>query len=310
MYYYGYFRNLDTSRDKKGWLYKVVVITNFRDDEFDYGGELLLDGNSPFIVSYEGDGENIYKPYKCSTATVTLHQQEYNFSFNDTKGGNVLVMLLKAKNTVNTEEKVLDKQIDPNYNRQLQIDRICYNIEWVGFATPNVYSQDYCNFYDSFQLEAQDVLSTLQYLPYKLQSSPNIQFLQILKNSISQLRQYKNIYIASTLQLPTLQYGDILNFMKCDQRNFFDEDNKAMNQLEVIEEMMKYLNLSIIPYKDSIFIVDYEGLKNNYNEYYHYERDFTYIYPFIHEVNTSFILTENKVTLVDFININKEDFSS
>ena len=169
MYHSGYFRNLDTSRDKKGWLYKVVVITNFLKDEFEYGGDLTLVGEKPFSVSYETTEDDIYKPYKCSTATVSLLQREYNFSFNDTKGGNVLVMLLKAKNTVILEDKVQDKQINPHYNRQLQVDRICYNIEWVGFATPNAYSQTYANLLDSFELEAQDALSTLQYFPYRLE---------------------------------------------------------------------------------------------------------------------------------------------
>ncbi|MBD5386336.1 hypothetical protein HDR70_00360 [bacterium] len=318
MYYYGYFRNLDTSRDKKGWLYKVVIITNFRDDEFDYGGELLLDGDSPFQVSYSTDEGDIYKPYKCSTATVTLHQQDYNFSFNDAKGGNVLVMLLKSKNTVNTEDKVNEKQIEPNYNRQLQVDRLCYNVEWIGFATPNAYSQDYANFFDSFELEAQDALSTLQYFPYKFateqdplfETNPNISFLDIVKKSVSMLRQYNKIYVSSTLQLPTLEDGDILNFMKCDQRNFFDEDGKANTTLEVIEMMMQYLNLSIIPYQDSLYIIDYEGLANDYNEYYEYVRDYEKIYPFNHIDDSKFILQSNKAPLEDYHTIQRDDFSS
>ena len=65
MYYSGYFRNKDTSIDEAGQLFKVVIITNFRKNEYDYGGELIL-SDTPFTVTYESEDGNIYKPYKCS----------------------------------------------------------------------------------------------------------------------------------------------------------------------------------------------------------------------------------------------------
>ena len=75
MYYSGYFRNTDTTIDEAGQLFKVVIITNFKKQEYNYGGELML-SDSPFIVTYESEDGNIYKAYKCSTATVGHLQKE------------------------------------------------------------------------------------------------------------------------------------------------------------------------------------------------------------------------------------------
>jgi len=63
MYRCGFFRSLSNQ------LYKVVVITNWRSKEIKQGEELLL-LSSPFSIEMQSDESTIYKPYKCSTATV------------------------------------------------------------------------------------------------------------------------------------------------------------------------------------------------------------------------------------------------
>lgn len=42
MYYYGYFRDTDTSTDRLGNLYKVVIITNFTKQEYEVGENYSL----------------------------------------------------------------------------------------------------------------------------------------------------------------------------------------------------------------------------------------------------------------------------
>mgnify|MGYP007105695989 CR=1 FL=1 len=66
MYRYGYFRSLSNQ------LYKVVVITNWKNREIKQGEELQL-LSSPFSIEVHSDEANIYKPYKCSTATVRFN---------------------------------------------------------------------------------------------------------------------------------------------------------------------------------------------------------------------------------------------
>lgn len=308
MYYYGYFRNNDTKVDESGQLFKVVIITNFKKQEFDLGGELML-SDSPFTVNYECEDGNIFKAYKCSTATVSILQKEYNFEFNNTSGCNVLVMLLKYKNEL-TEEEVKDSQINSSYNRKLQIDNICYDVEWIGYATPNTYSQDFENLFDEFELECQDALSTLKYTSYKIQNEKTTfaSFIDIIKRYSAKTRAYKNIYVADTLVLPVNADADIFNFCYIDERNFFDEDETAKKVLEVIEQLCLYLNVTLIPYNDSLYIVDYNGLKNNYCEFYHYkytdEKNYT-----ITDETDNFILQKNKVTFEHQTDIKADDFS-
>ena len=313
MYYSGYFRNTDTTTDEAGQLFKVVIITNFRKQEYNYGGELML-SDSPFIVTYESEDGNIYKPYKCSTATVGLLQTEYNFEFSNTSGNNVLVTLLRFKNG-RKEEDIKDSELDPNYSKEVQIDNICYSVEWVGYATPNTYSQSLEDYYDEFELECQDALSTLQYFPYKMGDlyKTYISFIAIIKKCCASIRTYKNIYVADTLRLPTSEDGDIFNFCYVDQRNFFDEDEVAKTALEVIEQLCLYLNVSIIPYGDSLYIVDYNGIKNGYNSYYHYKYtlDNTFTFCEYNEDNLDALsLQKYKVKFEDSHDIKADDFSS
>lgn len=315
MYYSGYFRNTDTSTDEAGQLFKVVIITNFKNNEYNYGGELML-SDSPFVVNYESEEGNIFKPYKCSTATVGLLQKEYNFEFNNTSGNNVLVALLRFKNG-KQESEVTDNDLNGTlYSRQLQIDNYCYTVEWIGYATPNTYSQSYEDLYDEFELECQDAISTLQYFPYKITNvkSTYISFIDILKNCCQFLRTYKNIYISDTLRLPTQSEGDIMNFCYVDQRNFYDEDEKPKSYLEVLEQLALYLNLTIVPYGDSLYILEYNGIRNGFNSYYHYKYLLENYFIFIRNINVvgfnKFGLQKNKVKLESSYDIKPEDFSS
>lgn len=300
MYYSGYFRSLNTTLDLEGQLYKVVVITNFINNEYKfYGGELTLT-DSPFTVSYESEDGNIFKPYKCSTATVGILQKQFNFEFSNTNGNNVIVMLLKEKKYNGTTAGMTE----------VELDNLKYNLEWIGYATPNTYSQEFENYLDGFELEAQDALSTLQYFPYKIETdSYYISFIDIIKNACKFLRVYKNIYVTTNLNIPTKDNADIMNFCIVDQRNFFDEDEKPKTYLEVIEQLLQYLNLTIIPYGDSLFILDYGAIRNGNNKYYHYRinKDSGH---FLIDTDVDYILQEGKVEFEDIHDIKEDDFSS
>lgn len=275
MYYKGYFRNRDTSKDNNGQLYKVVIITNFNKEEYDYGGELVLT-SSPFRVSYESEDSNLFKPYKCSSATVSILQSDYRMEFSNANNNNVLVMLLKLKEGYKTDPNTSSDGIT-----QLINDKSYFTCEWIGFATPNTYSQGYEKVLDSFDLECQDAISTLQYFPYKMkeiivdseETMTFISFIDILFCCCKFLKTFRNIYITNNLILPTIEDGDIFDFLMIDQRNFFDEDETPKKYLEVLEDICKFLNLTLIAEGDTIYVLDYTAIKENNNLYYHYTID-------------------------------------
>ena len=109
-YYYGKFRNIDTSVDPLGQEYKVVIFTDYDgsvspytfnpiSEEPNLGTELTMT-TTPFIVSYQNEDGNIYKPYKCSTATVSFLMSTLNLDLFTNKENNILVALLKRDNDI------------------------------------------------------------------------------------------------------------------------------------------------------------------------------------------------------------------
>lgn len=260
MYYYGYFRSTDTSIDAEGQLYKVVIITNYNEDETTEGGELTL-CETPFTVEYKGEESNVFKPYKCSTATVRFLLEDYNPQFNNTSGNNVLVSLLKYKNNGDT---------DDNGN---------YTIDWIGFATPNAYNQSYEYAVEEFELECQDAFSTLRYYDFEkieyneIIDNKYVSFSDILKYWVKFLGTYNHIYITDSVKVPTEDFQDVLHACYINEDNFFDEDGEPMKAIEVIEEILNYLGLTLIPWGDSIYVINYNGLINGWNDYFIYEGD-------------------------------------
>lgn len=249
-YYHGYFRNTDVSNDEMGQLYKVVILTDYNhNNHVHVGGELTL-CESPFTVTYEGEDNNIYKPYKCSTATVRFILEEYNPQFNNTSGNNVLVSLLKYKN---------EGDIEDNTN---------YTTEWIGFATPNAYNQGYTFQIEEFELECQDAFSTLKYYDFEkigyneLIDNKYISFADILKYWIKFLGTYRKIYITDSVKVPVEDFQDIFHACYINEDNFFDEDGEPMKVNEGFEEILKYLGLTLIPFGDCIYIINYDALIN------------------------------------------------
>ena len=289
MYYWGFFRNIDTSNDDNGQLYKVVIITNWQNNEISVGNELLLT-DSPFAVEYSTD-DDIFKPYKCSTATIGILQRDINYSFNSATNNNVLVKLLKYNNDGTQEDLSL-----------MTSDNIHFTVEWIGFATPNAYSQSYESYYDEFDLECQDALSTLQYYKYEtmLSSATLCSFADIVKKWGKYLSTYKHIYITDSIVIPTSEFQDPLHSLYIDERNFFDEDGEPMTVLEVIEHICTYLSITCVPYGDSLYFISYPSIKYGYNYNDYYELFWT---------EYDFVLRQSKITLEHVHDILPNDFA-
>lgn len=300
MYYYGYFRDTDLSTDRLGNLYKVVIITNFRNKEYADGGELLL-SDSPFTVSWSGEEDNLFKGYKCSTATVGFYQENYNFEFNNTSENNVYVALLKLK---------VDRKKDEDLG--ILTDGDVYDIVWTGFATPNAYSQEYSSSLDYFELECQDALSTLKYNEYKPVRNESLKpfyttFSDIVIKYAARLGSYRNIYISNSLVLPTEDLGSILEFLYIDEKDFYDEDGKSMTVLEVLNEICIYLGLTMTTWGDSIFFLDYYGLESGLYHRIYTDKDGDYsLFPSTNILDWS--IGSSMTEFTSYRDIMKEDF--
>ena len=306
MYYYGYFRNIDDSVDKDGQLFKVVIFDEYSEngtvypfeyDELTHTVLVPVDGveltmvTSPFTVQYSSDSENIYKPYKCSTASVSFMQSELNKNLLAKSGRSVLVALLKWNNDVvfnealqryentTTSAYLYKDTIIEQFNfttvwegfMDYKVDKFCYNVEWVGFATPETFSMGYNNIEDVFTLNCQDGLSVLQYEKFSKEPLDYLDSVgDVFTKLIADLGVYNHIYISDSLFVPS-DGDNILDKIFTQLPNYFDEDNEPCSKLQVLEEICRTLSLSMVAYGDNLYIIDYNAIANNANFYHHYQ---------------------------------------
>lgn len=313
--YYGDFRSLDTSNDPKGQKYRVLIFTgytgqipyeyhriDFLPDEHGHTlapivwpvvGTMLTMTDHPFTVSYEGDTENIFKPYRCSTASVSFLQSAINLDFLNSNGTSTLVVLLKWKNEVsevnghmynrNTGETLYKKTVQDhgtepmlyfNNYEPYKYDRFCYNVEWIGFSTPETFSMDYDSTKNAFTLNCQDAFSVLKYSKYEWMGSGSDvcqSMIDILLNHVGSLGTYRKIYITDTVKFPTLytngQPGNAMQYICEQQQNNFNEDDKPNDKLSVLSQLLTYLGLTAIPYRNNLVITTPNAIAGGWCNY-------------------------------------------
>ena len=108
---------------------------------------------TPFITELETSDSHLYKPCKYSSATIGMITDDYKFDLYSSTAQQNKVVLSSARGIV-----------------------------WVGYVTPNLYSQGYENELEEIEVEAIDALSTLQYYKYTIIGSKKdiVSFTQML----------------------------------------------------------------------------------------------------------------------------------
>ena len=254
----------------------------------------------PFIVDYAGTEpkDTKYKSYVCSTASISFMQSAFNTEFIDASGNKNLVVMLKWKNEI---EKVYNDgehigYYNPSTNSTLvrpstsvwwqgfipqDEDAFCYDIEWVGFVMPDTFSLDFSHIEDKFTLRAQDALSTLQYKKYEYDENKPVvvAVIDTILSLLGKLHIYKKIYITDTIK-PAGVNISVLNNIFHQQYNNFDEEDNPLNELEILSNLMTYLNLTMIPVGDNLYITNYNAVATGLNNYKVYS-----IYP----ANTGYV---------------------
>lgn len=260
MYRYGYFRNLANE------LYKVIIITDYQQYHSNLGQQgqeeiTLL--SQPITIEYEG-ADDVFAPYRCSTMTVRFLQERFDEELNNTLGNNVFV-------TLQREEKGSGK----------------YKTIWQGFSTPQTYNQPFISTVgDTFELECQCALSTLKYNYFERQQTK------------------KHLSVFDYVQLAFLQLGNLYTFVHfpstpknvvkstyIQQQNFFDEDGKGKTYLEILSEICRFMNWTLVTEGDEVYFID------------HYTEEYE-VYNLQNGMKFPLVTLKKKHTL------NKEDVSS
>lgn len=214
--------------------YKVII----EKDGFTGSTTELTGAESPFTV--ETSLENPISPFRLSTATLRIFGGDYLQNLFTPNPQGVRVKLLK--------------------NSQ---------IEWLGFLTNDTYSQDYSNTEFVYEIELVNPISTLKYKKFA-KTTETITFIDLIKDAISNTNsEISKIYLPTSITNTANQ--NIYNLITISSSNFIDEQGKEMNYYETLEEVAKYLSLTITVDKDSVYFIDYIGIKNGFNQYYLYQ---------------------------------------
>ena len=295
MYYWGKFRNIDTSVDPLGQEYKVVIFTNYDGQHSPYptnfegeplpGRELVM-AAQPFTVNYINNGDNIYKPYKCSTATVRFMMSNFDSNLFASSSNKIMVALLKRNNNIQLQEghyvNILTGQVVVRKKNiglwygfvPSEIDSKIYDVEWIGYATPNTYNQTYTLIEEEFELECQDTLSTLKYNSLPINNIIEIRDVKSLINTIiGGTGSYMNIYYTAGLYFPDTNADSFYSKIIQQYRNFIDKDDEYVDVLSILEAIGDYLNVTFIPFGNSVYVVNYECIAANVGNYYKYTFD-------------------------------------
>ncbi len=225
MKYRGYFKDINNKH------YWVEIITN-EDATSSTNIEL---GTPPFVVSWESGDSTLYKPIKYSQATCTVVDE------------NLLGDIYSGKNQ-GTKVALYDEFL---------------NIIWGGYVLPNTYNQPYSNAIENIEIECIDALSTLKNIDYTtIQDSKNIvSILDILCHILRTCKYYKTLYISNS-NIP--QYlENVVQEWCISENNFFDEDGKGMKCSEVLEELLKYLNMTMFADAENVYMIDYDAIVND-----------------------------------------------
>lgn len=212
--------------------YTVSLITNGDDSSTT---NVVL-GDSPVIIEYVND-DNIYSPAKYSTATIKLITNDY---LPDLYSGSAQGVKVSVEGLY----------------------------KWNGYLTPNIYSQAYDASIEELELEAIDGLSTLQYFKYKPISGLKdiISFTDLIIHLLKKCNCYTSFFIPKVMQINN---DCITNQLYISEQNFFDEDDQPMTYQEVLEEVCKYLNVTVMAAGDAVYFLDYDYIKTELNQIYY-----------------------------------------
>lgn len=211
------------------------------------GSTDILLSDTPFTTTIEGE-DTLYKPLKLSSATINVVSNNYLFDIYSPTAQGTSVKLFDKNNT----------------------------IIWIGYLTPCLYTQSYENEFETFELEAIDALSTLdyyKYVPIDGSYKAGIHTLEeIMIHCIEKCNAYSSIYLSANSKI-SKDYADtnIFDDLIISEWDFMAEDSDDnLTYKEVLTEICKFLGLTATADGDKIFLLDYDAIKNNVNNYWLY----------------------------------------
>ena len=222
--------------------------------------ELKL-ADDPVIISTSSSG--LFSPIKPQSCTINIRTDGGLFDLYTINPQKVKVIVTKRTNS---------------------------EILFRGYATPCQYGQDWTTI-DTLTLECVDLISSLKDIPYQLINGSYKQYVAIdrlicylfsrveppesdelyhvlswhwPKNNFNNANTYDFTYTEQNTSKPDTR--QMLSKLKLNEANFFDDDDEETpwSCYEVLEEICKFFNVSLVPYKGTYYFIDYQTIAATY----------------------------------------------
>lgn len=233
MKYIGKFKDID---DKE---YIIELVTN---NNATQTKEIQL-ATSPFTLETVSDG--LYSNLKLHNATIKIINDTALFDlYSSTSKG--------TKVTVRSDDTVIFK----------------------GYTTPVQYSQPYISTLDEIELQAVDGISILEYSKYESTNKTIVSFKEIIKKCLDECECYQYLYYPYCFYVGTDEDAHFyLDRLCISEFNFFDDDSEgtAWTMKEVLNEILKFLGLTLVVYNNNIYLIDYNFIFNNQTSYHKFD---------------------------------------
>lgn len=193
--------------------------------------EILLAGNSPFVVTYDTTNTP-FEPVRASRASITCVATDYLLDVYSEKAHGTQVVLYDEND----------------------------DILWTGLLTSNLLSmpQNSCG-YETFTIEAQDYLYTLDKFNYSTvgEHKAIVTFRDIMKKVMDTCEGLDKMYVDMNLQRATDYSSVFLQNLTISEKNFFSSDtDEPWNMRQVLDELCRYLGYTAIQYRDTLYLYD------------------------------------------------------
>ena len=230
----------------RGRKYRVEI------EESGYSGEPveLTGAPEPLTISINDDAF-IYTPLRLSTGTVSVVGGEELRQLFATGWQQYRVTLVELASTN-----------EPG------------GVRWCGFVRPEEFTQDYSGGTQPLDIEVQSAVNVLEQIPYKVagqDGKPGFVSLRSLIGRALTLAagRYSCVYIPHTFAISREAYGEnalLRNDCQISEQNFFDEESKPMNWLQILEEICRFAHLTLCDWQGALWFTDY-NYKDAYDAY-------------------------------------------
>lgn len=240
MIYFSYFKDNNNNQ------YTLALHTNYHNKDKE---SMVYVKDMGVSISSQMESDELYKSYKCSHFQFSFYTDNPIEIVKDFGFLNTYVVLYK-------EDKKTKRNI----------------LQFQGYVTNNSFNGDFAHSKNFLTLQAQDPLSTLKYRKYKRVNSTSglVTIKDIVLSMLSDLGVYNDVYITNSLCVPNGNTVNVFEQIEVQEDNFFNEDNEPYTCMEVLDEIMKMLNLSIVPVGDQVYILSYDSVRNGYDSYLHF----------------------------------------